>query len=65
MAGDELAGLLRPNPGSIAAHPCPTCGRPRIVPRGSGTPRCQVCEAELLWSEAEQAWLDAPDGEKW
>lgn len=50
---------------STAAFSCPNCGRPRIIPRGSMTPRCQVCEPVELWLEAQQAWRDTPPEQRW
>ena len=32
------------------------CGRPRIIPSGSQTPRCPKCEPAELWLEAEAAY---------
>jgi hypothetical protein len=52
-------------PASIASLACPTCGRPRCVPRGSSTPRCFVCEPQELWLDAQQAWNDTPPEERW
>lgn len=50
---------------SVAAMSCPTCGRPRCVPRGSSTPRCFVCEPQQLWIDAQQAWLNTPPDQRW
>lgn len=50
---------------SVAAFSCEKCGRPRIIPRGSMTPRCQVCEPAELWTEAEKAWQDTPPDQRW
>lgn len=48
---------------SVAAMPCPKCGRSRCVPKGSQTPRCFVCEPQQLWLDAQKAWEQAE--EKW
>ncbi|WP_157680197.1 hypothetical protein [Mycobacterium dioxanotrophicus] len=38
-------------------YPCPQCGRARVIPSGSNTPRCYECEPVELWIDAANAYL--------
>lgn len=57
---------------SSEGFPCPTCREARpprhtqmIVPNGSNTPRCPICEPELLWDDAYKQWKLANPTSPW
>lgn len=57
---------------SEEGFPCPTCRQAKpmrhtqmIIPNGSSTPRCPICEPELLWDEAYTQWKLANPTSPW